>query len=96
MAQYAKVALRAIGDVEAALASTRLLAERDLILTAVIAERKRSLEFAQISYRIGSLDLRSVEQEQLGLYGANVQLLRVRSDELSQRVTLHLALGGRF
>jgi NodT family efflux transporter outer membrane factor (OMF) lipoprotein len=96
VANYARIALRAIGDVETALASTQLLDERGRILAALIGDRQRALGYAQTSYRVGSQDLRSVEQQQLALYGANVQLLRVRTEQLNQRVALHLALGGRF
>jgi outer membrane protein TolC len=33
---------------------------------------------------------------QLALYTARIVLLRVESEQLSQRVNLHLALGGSF
>ena len=37
-----------------------------------------------------------MQQQQLSLYAARVALLRVRSEQLVQRVNLHLALGGSF
>jgi multidrug efflux system outer membrane protein len=46
--------------------------------------------------RVGSGDLRSVQQQQLALYWAQVVLLRVQSERLVQRVDPHLALGGSF
>jgi outer membrane protein TolC len=49
-----------------------------------------------VRYRVGSGDLRAVQQQQLALYGARISLLRVRSEQLVQRVNLHLALGGGF
>jgi len=96
VAEYARLALRAIGDVETALASGRVLAEREQLLSAVNGDRARSLEYIQTSYRVGKTDLRSVEQQQIELYSARIQLLRVRSEQLSQRVALHLSLGGSF
>jgi outer membrane protein, multidrug efflux system len=40
--------------------------------------------------------MRGVRQRQLALYGSQVALLRVQSEQLIQRVNLHLALGGSF
>jgi multidrug efflux system outer membrane protein len=96
VAQYARMALRAIGDVENALAAGNTLAEREQLLQRIVADNQRSLDLEQKSYRIGKTDLRSVQQQQLNLFAARLSLLRVQSDKLSQRVNLHLALGGRF
>lgn len=96
VAQYARLALRAIGDVETALASGRMLAEREQMLNAVIVDQARALDFTQTSYRVGRIDLRNVEQQQTSLDTARMQLLRVRAEQLSQRVALHLSLGGSF
>jgi NodT family efflux transporter outer membrane factor (OMF) lipoprotein len=96
VAQYARMALRAIGDAENALAAEKTLAERVQLLQRIVADNQRALDLAQSSYRIGKTDLRSVQQQQLNLYAARLSLLRVRSEQLSQRVNLHLALGGSF
>ena len=50
----------------------------------------------QIQYRVGSADLRAVEQSQIALYSARISLLRVQTERLAQRVNLYLALGGGF
>jgi outer membrane protein TolC len=96
VAQYARMALRAIGDVENALAASGNLAERQQLLQRSVAENQRALELAQTSYRVGMLDLRGVQQQQLSVYAARLALLRVQSEQLAQRVNLHLALGGSF
>ncbi len=96
IAQYAGMALRAIGDVENALAAGETLSQRARLLDRVVAENRQSLDLAQSSYRIGKRDLRNVEEQQLTLYSARLALLQVRSEQLSQRVNLHLALGGSF
>ena len=96
VAQYARMALRAIGDVENALAAEQTLAERVQLLQRIVADNQRALDLAQTSYRVGKTDLRSVQQQQLNLFAARLTQLRVQSDQLSQRVNLHLALGGSF
>jgi len=96
VAQYARMALRAIGDVENALAAEKTLEERAQLLQRIVADNQRALDLAQESYRIGKTDLRSVQQQQLNLFAARLTQLRVESEQLSQRVNLHLALGGSF
>lgn len=96
VAQYAGMALRAIGDVENALAAGNTLAEREQLLHGIVTENQRALELTQTSYRVGRTDLRAVQQQQLNVYAARLARLRVQSEQLSQRANLHLALGGSF
>ncbi len=95
-AQYANLALRALADVENTLAAAQSLAERDLILQQTLAYNQRALTLAQTSYRIGTIDLRSVQLQLLDLHSASLALLRVQSEQLAQRANLHLVLGGSF
>lgn len=96
LARYASQALTAIGDVENALGISRLLAERVELLTLALAEQQRALESDQAAYRAGRQDLRPVQQQQMQVQSARMALLRVQSEQLVQRVNLHLALGGSF
>lgn len=96
LARYASQALTAIGDVENALGASRLLAERVELLTRTLAEQERVLESEQAAYRAGRQDLRPVQQQQMQVQSARMALLRVQSEQLVQRVNLHLALGGSF
>lgn len=96
VAEYARTGQRAFGEVENALAAESALRDRNAILEATIRDNERALELAQIQYRVGSADLRAVEQSQLTLYSARLALLRVQTERLAQRVNLHLALGGGF
>ncbi len=96
VAQYARQALQALGDVENALAATQNLGEREQVLRQVLADSERSLALAQTSYRVGRGDLRAVQQQHLSVQTARQVLLRVQSEQLAQRVNLHLALGGSF
>ena len=96
VAQYARLALRALGDVENALAAGKTLAEREQLLQRTVADNQRALELAQTSYRVGKTDLRAVQQQQLSVHSVRLTLLRVQSEQLAQRANLHLALGGSF
>lgn len=96
VADYARMALRAIGDVENALSAARTLDQREQLLQVTVADNQRALELSATSYRIGKTDLRAVQQQQLDVHAARLALLQVQSEQLAQRVNLHLALGGSF
>jgi outer membrane protein TolC len=96
LARYASQALRAIGDVENALSASQVLSERVQLLSQVLSDQERALEYDQASYRVGRQDQRAVEQQKVQVQSARMALLRVQSEQLSQRVNLHLALGGSF
>jgi NodT family efflux transporter outer membrane factor (OMF) lipoprotein len=96
MAHYVQTALKAFGDVENALSSEFALAEREQILSTAVTDAARALQLAETRYRVGSGDLRQVEQQQLAYQSSRMNLLRVQSDRRVQRVNLHLALGGDF
>lgn len=96
VAEYARAGQRAFGEVEGALAAENALRDRSAIIEATIRDSARALELTQIQYRVGSVDLRTVEQSQLTLYSARISLLRVQTERLAQRVNLYLALGGGF
>ena len=96
VADYARIALRAIGEVESALAASSSLATQAELLNESVTEHARALELTQTRFRIGRADRRAVEQQRLSLQTARIALLNVRSDELVERVNLHLALGGSF
>lgn len=96
VADYARIAQRAFNDVEGALSAETALRDRDAILVENIRDNQRALDLAQVQYNVGKVDLRVVEQRQLALYGARTSLLQVQTEQLAQRVNLHLALGGSF
>lgn len=96
VASYGSRVLRALNDVESALASSQVLAQRVDILQQVLKDQQQTLEYDQISYRVGRQDLRSVQQQQQQVQAARIAYLRARSEELAQRVNLHLVLGGSF
>lgn len=96
MAEYARIAQRSFGEVENALGAELALRERETLLAENINDNARLLEIAQVQYRVGKIDLRTVEQRQLALLSARTALLRVQTDRLVQRANLYLALGGGF
>jgi NodT family efflux transporter outer membrane factor (OMF) lipoprotein len=96
VALYGSRVLRALGDVENALSASQILAQRVAILGQVVADQQKTLEYEQASYRVGRADMRAVQQQQQQVQAAQINYLRARSEELSQRVNLHLVLGGSF
>ena len=96
IADYGRVGARAFGEVENALSAEFNLDAREAILKQAVADNTRALELANIRYRVGSGDLRAVQQQLLALAASRAALLRVQSEQRVQRVNLHLALGGSF
>ena len=96
IADYGRVGARAFGEVENALSAEFNLDAREAILKQAVADSARALELANIRYKVGSGDLRAVQQQQLALAAARTALLRVQGERRVQRVNLHLALGGSF
>jgi NodT family efflux transporter outer membrane factor (OMF) lipoprotein len=96
VAEYAKVAQRVFGEVEDAISRDITARDREAILTRAVAQSQRALDLASTAYEVGSIDLRTVQQQQLAVFASRSALLRVQSDQRVQRVNLHLALGGGF
>ena len=96
VAEYGRIGARAFSEVESALSAGFALEEREVILKEAVAENVRALELANVRYRVGSGDLRAVQQQSLALSASRTALLRVQAERLVQRVNLHLALGGSF
>jgi outer membrane protein, multidrug efflux system len=96
IAEYGRIGARAFGEVENALSAEFNLASREALLKQTVADNARALDLANVRYRVGSGDLRAVQQQSLALYASRTALLRVQSERLVQRVNLHLALGGSF
>jgi len=96
IAEYAAVGLRAFGEVEGALAAEIAAREREQILTQTLSDNQQALSVVQTQFKVGSTDLRFVEQRQLALNSTRSALIHVQTEQRVQRVNLHLALGGSF
>ena len=96
IAEYAAVGLRAFGEVEGALSAEIAAREREQILVQALSDNQQALSVVQTQFKVGSTDLRFVEQRQLALTATRSALIRVQAEHRVQRVNLHLALGGSF
>jgi outer membrane protein, multidrug efflux system len=96
IAAYASVGLRAFGEVENALSSEIAAREREQILAQTQGDYQRALQIVQTQFKVGSTDLRYVNQRQLALNATQSELIRMQVEQRVQRVNLHLALGGSF
>lgn len=96
VAQYGSAALTAFSDVENALTGEFTLAQREPLLAAAVQENERALKLSENQYRVGMIDLRDVQTQQIDLYQARMDLLRLQGERVAQRVNLYLALGGDF
>jgi NodT family efflux transporter outer membrane factor (OMF) lipoprotein len=96
IAQYGQVGARAFGEVEDALSAEFASKRREVILGRAVVANERAAELAQVRYRVGSADLRGVQQQQIAVHAARTSLVRVQAEQLVQRVNVYLALGGGF
>lgn len=96
VAEYGRAGANAFAEVEQALSAGYALEAREPLLRQAVTENDRALKLAEVRYRIGSDDLRAVQQRQMSLFVAQSALLRLQSEQLVQRINLHLALGGGF
>jgi NodT family efflux transporter outer membrane factor (OMF) lipoprotein len=96
LALFGQAALRAFGEVESTLASEQLLADQYRYLEAVLAQDSEALRLGRLRYDVGAADLYHVLEMQARQLNTSFDLIAVRADQLSNRVALHLALGGGF
>ncbi|HQE82770.1 MAG TPA: TolC family protein [Candidatus Hydrogenedentes bacterium] len=96
IADYARTVLAALDDVENALGLAKALSEREVVLHQVVADSQIALDHAMANFNIGRQDPRIVQLYQMDLHEARITLLLVQTEQLRQRVKLHLALGGSF
>ena len=95
-ALYAAAVLRALGEVETALAAERYLEARADALADAAEEARRAQELAEERYRAGLADFLAVLEAQRRTFDAESRLLEVRRQRLDARIDLVLALGGGF
>jgi outer membrane protein, multidrug efflux system len=96
LAEYASVGMRAFGEVESALSAELTAREREQILTQTLGDNQQALGIVQTQFKVGTTDLRFVEQRQLALNATRSGIIRMQAEQRVQRVNLHLALGGSF
>ena len=94
--QYAGYALRALYEVENGLAAEINLRLREQVLSNNVAQNERALLLEKVAFRVGTSDMRRVLGQQLALNVARMGFIHLQRSRLTQRVNLHLALGGSF
>jgi NodT family efflux transporter outer membrane factor (OMF) lipoprotein len=93
---YGQAALRAFSEVETSLASEQLLDDRQRFLERVLEQDTEALRLGRMRFDVGASDLLDVLQLQAKQLDTRFDLISIRNDRLSNRVALHLALGGGF
>jgi len=93
---YGQTVLRAFVDVENALQSDATLARREELLAAALKDNEEALRLRTLEAQAGKADTLSVLQLQGKVDSARAGLTTLRQARRSERVNLHMALGGGF
>jgi NodT family efflux transporter outer membrane factor (OMF) lipoprotein len=93
---YGIVMLNAFKEVETYLLNEDLLAQRIPFQQSVLDDRNKAVELAKLKYDMGKIDLLSVIQLQNAAIATQEELIKLQNEQLSNRISLHLALGGDF
>ena len=93
---FGQTALRAFSEVETSLSNERLLAAREQYLQASVQDSSEAYRLGRIQFEVGATDLLSVLQLQGRLLSGRAVLIGVEQERLTNRINLHLALGGSF
>jgi outer membrane protein TolC len=96
VAYFGSVPLRAFDEVEVALTTERLLAERLPHTENAVSDHTEAVRVANLQYQAGRIDLVSLLQLQEGQIQSQAALIQLRSVQLANRINLHLSLGGSF
>jgi len=93
---FGQAALRALSEVETSLSNEGLLADREQYLQASVRDNSEAYRLGRIQFDVGATDLLSVLQLQGRLLSGRAVLIGVEQERLTNRINLHLALGGSF
>ena len=96
LAAYGAAALKAFDEVEAALTSEGLIAEELAYEKASLVDRNEAVRLAKIRYQTGSIDAITMLQVQATQIATQSNVVTLQSEQLGNRINLHLALGGSF
>jgi outer membrane protein TolC len=88
--------LNALSEIEGGLYADRMLAERQSLLQAQLADQQKIVELQRVQLRVGKGTQYQLQQEELNLTSTHMVILRLQNERLIQRVNLHLALGGIY
>ena len=93
---FARSVLRALVEVETALAAEGYLASQEAALSVSTEEALAARRLAEDRYQRGLSDLITMLDSQRRAFDAQSRFIAVRRQRLDNRLDLHLALGGSF
>ncbi len=96
LADYRKVIVTALADVETALIAVRLTSEHEDLQARVVASARRAYEITEQRLQEGTIDVVTLLNTQLTLFQAQDNLTLIRYQRLQALVSLFQALGGGF
>jgi outer membrane protein, multidrug efflux system len=96
VAHYGGVALGAFKEVENGLSNDGILAQRVTLQYDIVRDRTEAVRLGNLKFQAGSIDLLSLLQLQGYQIAAEATLIQLQNSQLSNRISLYLALGGGF
>jgi len=96
LAAYGSAALNAFREVEIALNNEGMLVERLGYLRAEKKDRDEAVRIGKLKYQAGVIDMLSLLQLQIAKIQTEMAIVQTLNTQLSNRINLHLALGGSF
>jgi multidrug efflux system outer membrane protein len=96
VSNYGSVVLKAFREVEDALGSEQILEKRLEYEQHALTDRNAAVRLATVQYQAGRRDLLWVEQLQTEQLAVEEHVIQLRNARITNRIQLHLALGGGF
>jgi outer membrane protein TolC len=96
LAAYGSTVLNAFREVEIALNNEGLLGDRLTYLRAAKKDRGEAVRIGRLKYEAGVIDMLSLLQLQIAQIATEMAIVQTMNSQLSNRINLHLALGGSF
>jgi len=96
VANYGGIVLDAFREVEDVLASQRITEQRLVYEQRALADLTAAVQIATVQYQAGKRDLLWVEQLQSQQIVMHESVIKLRNEQIANRIRLHLALGGSF
>jgi len=96
VSKYGSVVLKAFKEVEDAIASEQTLEKRLQYEQLALVDSTRAVQLATVQYQAGKRDLLWVEQLQTQQLAVEEKVIKLRNEKVTNRIQLHLALGGSF
>ena len=96
VAAYRQAVLQAFTDADTALTTVRYTAEQEALERQAVAVAQRAADIAHAQLAAGTVDITTVLNTQLTLYGDQDQLALVRLTHFQALINLYKALGGGF